>query len=90
MNSRHGTDLLGGRVKVGRGENSMDERTEPVEAGVDPLFEIVAENKERGLADEASERWFQAALSDPPKGVRRILRRCSRAKRLNGDMTFTR
>jgi hypothetical protein len=28
LNSRHGTDLLGGRVKVDRGENSMDERTE--------------------------------------------------------------
>ena len=28
-------------------------RERPVEAGVDPLFEIVAEDKERGLADEA-------------------------------------
>src|SRR6516164_5983319 len=30
-------------------------RERPVEAGVDPLFEIVAEDKERGLADEAFE-----------------------------------
>jgi ATP-dependent exoDNAse (exonuclease V) beta subunit len=56
-------------------------RERPVEAGVDPLFEIVAEDRERGLADEAFERWFQAALNDPPRGVRRILRRRSKNQR---------
>ena len=56
-------------------------RERPVEAGVDPLFEIVAEDKERDLADEAFERWFQAALGDPPEGVRRILRRRSKGQR---------
>jgi ATP-dependent exoDNAse (exonuclease V) beta subunit len=47
----------------------------PVEAGVDPLFEIVAEDKAGDLADQAFESWFQAMLVDPPEGVRRVLRR---------------
>ena len=50
-------------------------RERPVEAGVDPLFEIVAEDEARDIADQAFERWFQLALADPPEGVRRILRR---------------
>jgi ATP-dependent exoDNAse (exonuclease V) beta subunit len=50
-------------------------RERPVEAGVDPLFDVVAEDEARSIADQAFERWFQAALADPPEGVRRILRR---------------
>lgn len=50
-------------------------RERPVEAGVDPLFEVVAEDEALGIADQAFERWFQTALGDPPEGVRRILRR---------------
>ena len=55
-------------------------RERPVEAGVDPLFEIVAENEAGDLADQAFESWFQAVLADPPEGVRRILRRRSKGQ----------
>jgi ATP-dependent exoDNAse (exonuclease V) beta subunit len=53
-------------------------RERPVEAEVDPLFEILPEDEARDLADQAFEGWFQAALADPPEGVRRILRRRSK------------
>ena len=47
----------------------------PVEAGIDPLFEVASENEAEALADEAFEGWFQRTLADPPEGIRRILRR---------------
>jgi len=47
----------------------------PVEAGVDPLFTVAAEDEATGLADQAFERWLHAMLIDPPEGPRRILRR---------------
>ena len=50
-------------------------RERPVQAGIDPLFEVAAKDEAEGLADQAFESWFQAALADPPEGVRRILRR---------------
>jgi ATP-dependent helicase/nuclease subunit A len=50
-------------------------RERPVEAGVDPSFEILAGDAQGGLFDQAFERWFQRVLADPPEGVRRILRR---------------
>src|SRR4051794_40908476 len=50
-------------------------RERPVEAGVDPSFEIVASDAQGGLYDHAFERWFQRAVANPPEGVRRILRR---------------
>ena len=49
----------------------------PVEAGIDPLFEVASEETAEALADEAFEAWFQRTLADPPEGVRRILRRRS-------------
>jgi ATP-dependent helicase/nuclease subunit A len=49
----------------------------PVEAAIDPLFEVASEEEAEALADEAFEGWFQRVLSDPPEGVRRILRRRS-------------
>ena len=55
-------------------------RERPVEAGIDPLFEVAAEDEAEGLADRAFESWFQAALADPPEGVRRILRRRSKGQ----------
>src|SRR5262249_44547312 len=49
-------------------------RERPVEAAVDPLFEVAAEDEAEGLADQAFESWFQPALADPPEGMRRLLR----------------
>src|SRR5436190_4637748 len=54
-------------------------RERPVEAGIDPLFDVAAEDEAAGIADQAFESWFEHALADPPEGVRRILRR-SRAR----------
>ncbi|MCC6947021.1 MAG: UvrD-helicase domain-containing protein [Bradyrhizobiaceae bacterium] len=50
----------------------------PVEAGIDPLFEVSSEEETEGLADQAFDGWFQRILSDPPEGVRRVLRRRNR------------
>src|SRR3954453_11787623 len=52
-------------------------RERPVEAGVDPVFKMIAEEEADALADEAFERWLQRILADPPEGPRRILRRRS-------------
>ena len=49
----------------------------PIEAGIDPLFEVASEDEAEAIADAAFENWFQKILSDPPEGVRRILRRRS-------------
>jgi ATP-dependent exoDNAse (exonuclease V) beta subunit len=49
----------------------------PIEAGIDPLFEVAAEDEARALADEAFDSWFETMLADPPEGVRRMLRRRS-------------
>ncbi len=54
-------------------------RERPIEAGVDPLFDVASEDESQGLLDAAFEAWFQAALADPPEGVRRVLRRRLRA-----------
>ena len=48
-------------------------RERPVEARVDPVFEILAD--ESRLFDQAFEAWFQRVVGDPPEGVRRLLRR---------------
>ncbi|MDQ3348714.1 MAG: UvrD-helicase domain-containing protein, partial [Acidobacteriota bacterium] len=50
-------------------------RERPVEAGVDPLFEVLTEPASGRLFDEAFGRWLQEVLVDPPDGVRRALRR---------------
>jgi ATP-dependent helicase/nuclease subunit A len=50
-------------------------RERPVEAGVDPLFEVLTEPASARLFDEAFGRWLQDELSDPGEGVRRALRR---------------
>jgi ATP-dependent exoDNAse (exonuclease V) beta subunit len=56
-------------------------RERPVEARIDPLFEVAAEQETESLLDQVFERWFQTALADPPEGVRRILRRRARGQR---------
>ncbi|AUX38722.1 ATP-dependent deoxyribonuclease subunit A [Sorangium cellulosum] len=47
----------------------------PVEARVDPLFQVAAADHAEALFDQAFDAWFQRTLNDPPEGVRRILRR---------------
>ena len=47
----------------------------PVEAGVDPRFEILAEPEARRLFAQGFDLWFQDVLADPSEGVRRALRR---------------
>jgi len=54
-------------------------RSRSVEAGIDPLFRVLTEGQAARLFGEAFDAWFQAALDDPPEGVRRSLRRTSRA-----------
>src|SRR5262249_58257762 len=41
-------------------------RERPVEAGIDPLFKVAAEDEASELADQAFESWFQAFLRAPP------------------------
>ena len=50
-------------------------RERPVEAGVDPRFEVLDDRGAQGLFRHAFDRWLQEALDDPPPGVRRALRR---------------
>ncbi len=50
-------------------------RERPIEAGIDPLFEVLIEPAAARLFDEAFGRWLQDELADPSEGVRRALRR---------------
>lgn len=50
-------------------------RERPVEAGVDPLFDVLPQDEAARLLDRAFEAWFEEVLEDPPPGVRRVLRR---------------
>ena len=52
-------------------------RERPVEAKVDPLFEMASEDESERLYDEAFTRWFQEALGHPGEGIARVLRRAS-------------
>src|SRR5512132_4307836 len=56
-------------------------RERPVEARVDPLFKVLTEGQAERLFGEAFDAWFQSQLENPPEGVRRSLRRPSRAVR---------
>jgi ATP-dependent exoDNAse (exonuclease V) beta subunit len=53
-------------------------RERPVEAGVDPRFEVAAEDVAAELFGRAFDRWFEAELAAPSEGVRRVLRRRTR------------
>ena len=53
-------------------------REYPVEAGIDPLFEVAAEGDAEALQHAAFTRTFQAMLQSQPEGVRRALRRKQR------------
>ncbi len=50
-------------------------RERPVEARVDPLFEVAPEEAAGDLFRRAFDRWFEESLQKPAEGVRRILRR---------------
>ena len=52
-------------------------RERPVEAGVDPVFEVLTEPAAARVFDEAFGRWLQEELANPKEGVRRALRRSS-------------
>ena len=50
-------------------------RERPVEARIDPLFEVLTEDAAFRTFDDAFGRWLQEQLAGPPEGVRRALRR---------------
>jgi ATP-dependent helicase/nuclease subunit A len=50
-------------------------RERPVEAAVDPMFEVAAEDSASAIFSAAFDRWFEGALAAPGEGLRRILRR---------------
>jgi ATP-dependent exoDNAse (exonuclease V) beta subunit len=50
-------------------------RERPVDAGVDPKFEVLDETAAEALLQDAFRTWFEQALSDPGQGLRRVLRR---------------
>src|ERR1043165_2922170 len=50
----------------------------PIEAGIDPRFEISAEDEANVVASDAFDRWLQERLSDPPEGGRPGIRRRNR------------
>jgi ATP-dependent helicase/nuclease subunit A len=58
-------------------------RERPIEAGIDPLFEVLDEAAADRVLEQAFDGWFERVLADPGEGVRRILRRASfRAERI--------
>src|SRR5262245_20711009 len=62
-------------------------RERPVEAGVDPLFQVLTEAGSERVFNEAFDGWLHIQLEHPPEGVRRALRRSvwSRDGRDNDD-----
>jgi ATP-dependent helicase/nuclease subunit A len=63
-------------------------REHPVEAGIDPLFEVAPDDLTYPLFDVAFERWFEGQLANPGEAVRRILRRPPR-RGFGGKRTAT-
>jgi ATP-dependent exoDNAse (exonuclease V) beta subunit len=49
-------------------------RERPVEAGIDPLFEVAPDDVAGELFARAFDRWFERQLEAPREGVRRVLR----------------
>jgi ATP-dependent helicase/nuclease subunit A len=60
-------------------------REHPVEAGVDPQFQVAADTAADQLFERVFDRWFEHQLAAPGPGVRRILRRPHRPNRYGGD-----
>src|SRR5262249_7051394 len=59
-------------------------RERPIEARVDPMFEMAPDEERERLLDEAFDGWFQSQLMSPSEGVRRVLRRRSRDRDATG------
>lgn len=59
-------------------------REHPVEAGVDPYFEVAAEDVAASIFDRSFDRWFEKQLANPGPAVRRILRRRRRGAASGG------
>src|SRR5262249_32479299 len=53
-------------------------RERPIEAGVDPQFQVAPDDVAGSLFGRAFARWFEAELGRPGPGVRRVLRRRTR------------
>jgi ATP-dependent helicase/nuclease subunit A len=53
-------------------------RERPIEAHVDPQFQVLTDDQAARLYDVAFDGWLQAQLREPGEGVRRSLRRPSR------------
>ncbi|MEW6270465.1 MAG: UvrD-helicase domain-containing protein, partial [Thermodesulfobacteriota bacterium] len=49
-------------------------RERPVEAGIDPLFEVAPDDVAGEIFARAFDRWFERQLESPREGVRRVLR----------------
>ena len=65
-------------------------RERPVEAKVDPLFDVASEDESDRLYDEAFTRWFQETLQAPGEGVARVLRRATRERDQDGPRSALR
>jgi ATP-dependent exoDNAse (exonuclease V) beta subunit len=50
----------------------------PLQAGVDPLFEVAIEEESDRLLRRVFDRFLEEKLEDPPDGIRRLLRRAAR------------
>ncbi len=50
-------------------------RERPVQARVDPMFEVAAEDTADAILELAFSKWFEMALANPGEGMRRLLRR---------------
>ena len=62
----------------------------PIEAGIDPLFEVADEDAQNELLDRVFDGWFERTLASPPEGVRRLLRRRARGRDANGPRELLR
>ena len=60
-------------------------RERPIEARVDPLFDVAAGDAAERLFDQAFDAWFQRIVGDPPEGIRRMLRRKGRGRDAPGQ-----
>jgi ATP-dependent exoDNAse (exonuclease V) beta subunit len=62
----------------------------PVEAGIDPLFEVADEGAQNAVLNRVFDAWFERTLDLPPEGVRRLLRRRARGPNTKGPRDLLR